>query len=184
MKKSLLLTLAASAMLCASVFTGCSDLPEEYYPTAEQKAAAEAAAKKDKAVEVDLSKATLPWGGSISTANDVLEVDLTSEWAAVEIPLDTVDLTGKSITFEVQGICDGWKLALGSDETHRSCVEPNFDDDSKFKSYTFENSKFEPKWFTSATEHHEAVDFTKVKTIYVWANGKKGSCKISKISYK
>lgn len=120
MKKSLLLTLAASAMLCASVFTGCSDLPEEYYPSAETKAAqaaAEKAAKKPAVPAgataiVDFTTGSPTLSGSTATlANDttfkdgkhVLSVE-KNPWNVACVKLDkAVDLTGKTLYVLAKG---------------------------------------------------------------------------------
>lgn len=122
MKKSLLLTLAASAMLCASVFTGCSDLPEEYYPSAETKAAqaaAEKAAKKPAVPAgataiVDFTKmadsstlsgsgATLVEDTTFKDGTHVLSVSEKSWQIACAKLSNAVDLTGKKVYVLAKG---------------------------------------------------------------------------------
>ena len=120
MKKSLLFTLAASVMLCASVFTGCSDLPEEYYPSAETKAAAEAArmntAVPDGATAiVDFSKMDKLnkkiAGGSIELVNDTTFTGgkkallvKSQSYGGVCIKIKETDLSGKTLVIRAKGV--------------------------------------------------------------------------------
>ena len=123
MKKSLIFTLAATAMLCVSVFTGCSELPDEegMYPSEETKAKIEAeknntkkaAVPEDAKVLVDFTKMTdssrLSGSGAkliddttFKDGTKVLSVE-EAHWNIACAKLDVVDLSGKTIYVLARG---------------------------------------------------------------------------------
>ena len=214
MKKSLLLTLAASAMLCASVFTGCSDLPEEYYPSAETKAAqaaAEKAAKKPAVPAgataiVDFTKMTdnLTLLGKVTLVKDttfkdgthVLSVDENS-WNVACAKLDkTVDLTGKKLYILAKGKTakdsggsnDGIAVFISSDNARSATDDNNWSARSDADIVLTDDSEFNEYEVSALSKFYNAkaeVDSSKVQYVgFRLKNAKFGKLQIAAIYYK